>query len=37
MLRKGFALILMALGLIAATPAARAHIDIPGCFPCDGK
>ena len=37
MFRKGFALLFMALGLFAATPAARAEIDLPLCYPCDGK
>jgi hypothetical protein len=34
MLRKNLVLVLMALGLIAAAPAARAELDLPTCFPC---
>ena len=29
--------LMMLLGLLAATPAAVAEIEMPTCFPCDGN
>ena len=37
MIRKSFAVLMMLLGLLAATPAAVAEIEMPTCFPCDGN
>ena len=36
-MKKTMLALMMVLGLIAATPAARAEIDLPLCYPCDGK
>ena len=36
MKKIAFAL-MMVLGLLASTPAARAELDLPTCFPCDAK
>jgi hypothetical protein len=37
MLKKNLLLVLLALSIFAATPAARADIDMPTCFPCKGN
>jgi hypothetical protein len=36
-MKKSLFVLLMALSLFAATPAARADIDMPTCFPCEGN
>jgi hypothetical protein len=33
-MKKSLFVLMMALGLLAAAPAARAELDLPTCFPC---
>jgi hypothetical protein len=37
MIKKLLLVAVIALQFVAVTPVANASIDLPECFPCDGK